>query len=73
MQNWKTKFNIYNSTTLSLSKVPSNSSNFFSNLRSFLIKSTKLKGYLQPILGSLANFRLQKSLYQNFLIINDIS
>ncbi len=44
------KINIYNSTTLYLSKAPSNSSILKKKLKSLSIKSTKLKGDLQPIL-----------------------
>ncbi len=62
----KKKFKIYNSTTSSLSKVPSKSSNSFSKLISLSIKSTKLKGDLQPILGSLAQFLLTKINLPNF-------
>jgi hypothetical protein len=50
-------FKIYNSTILSLSKAPTNSS---SKLKSVSIKSTKLKGDFQPILASLGQFLLTK-------------
>ncbi len=50
---FKILFKIDNSTTSSLSKVPSNSSNSSFKLILVSIKSTKLKGDLQPILGSL--------------------
>ncbi len=52
-------FRIYNFTTLSFSKASSNS-NSFSKLRLVSIKYTKLKGDLQPILGSLGQFLLTK-------------
>jgi hypothetical protein len=43
-------FKIYNYRISSLSKAPSNFSNFFSKLRSVSIKSTKLEGDLQSII-----------------------
>jgi hypothetical protein len=49
----KKKSKIYNFITSSFSKALSNSSNSSSKLKSISIKSTKLKGDLQPILGSL--------------------
>ncbi len=52
-------FKIYNFTTLSFSKASSNSNSFF-KLRIVSIKSIKLKGDLQPILGSLGQFLLTK-------------
>jgi len=53
-------FKIYNSTISSLSKALSNFSNSFSKLRLVSIKSSKLEGDLQPILGSLGQFLLTK-------------
>jgi hypothetical protein len=50
-------FKIYNFTTLSLSKAPSNSS---SKLKSISIKSTKLERDFQLILASLSQFLLTK-------------
>jgi hypothetical protein len=41
MEIWEKNIQIYNSTTLSLSKAPSNSSNFSSKLRSLSIKCAK--------------------------------
>ncbi len=73
MEIWKKKFKIYNSTTSTLSKAPSSSFNSSSKLRSFLIKSTKLEGGLQPILGSLGQFLLTKINYPKTFIVNNIS
>ncbi len=70
MEIWGKNIQIYNSTTLSLSKALSNSSNSSSKLRSLSIKCAKLEGDLQPILRSLGS---QKSICSNFLIVNDIS
>jgi len=53
-------FKIYNFTTSSFLKAPSNSSNFSSKLRSISTKSTKLDRDLQPILESLGQFLLIK-------------
>jgi hypothetical protein len=68
MEIWGKKlFKTYNSTTSSLSKAPSNSSNFSSKLRSLSIKFAKLKGDFQPILGSLGQFLFTKiNLSKNF-------
>ncbi len=53
-------FKIYNFTTSTFSKAPSNSSNSSSKLRSVSTKSTKLDGDLQPILELLGQFLLIK-------------
>ncbi len=67
MEFLKKKFKFYNSTISSFSKAPSNSSNSSSELKSFSIKFAKLKGDLQPILGSLGQVSVTKINLSKFL------
>ncbi len=67
MKTCKKKFKIYNFITWFFSKAPSNSSNSSFKLASISIKSTKLEGSLQRILGLFKpNFVDKDQFVQNF-------